>query len=71
MIYPLIIEHHLGELQRIGYTSVKLKCVIETYTGYPSWEGLSVNQQRRLADDLKRHVHLARKWHYCLTGQIT
>lgn len=70
MSYLLCIEARLDELRKIGYSQEKLEVIIERYTGCPSGSTLSVNQQKRLAADLKQHVNIARKWHYCLTGHI-
>jgi len=65
------IQSELQQLHRIGYTDEHISQIITLYSGgYPSWEVLSANQQRRLAEDISRYVRIARKWHYSLTGYL-
>lgn len=60
----------INHLKRLGYSEQSITQVITNYTGYPDWISLSYHQQRRLAMDLNRYVHIARKWHYCLNGWV-
>ena len=70
MLYPERIETEIQRLQNIGYSDLHISQIICTYSGYPSWQDLSSNQQRRLAEDLHRYTHIARRWHYALTGKL-
>jgi hypothetical protein len=63
------IMAEIRQLQHIGYTEEHISQIITLYSGgYPSWQDLSANQQRRLAEDLRRYGRIARKWHFSLTG---
>jgi hypothetical protein len=66
MEYGAAIEAELAVLRHLGYTEPDVARVIGIYSGYASWEGLSQNQQRRLAADLRRHAGIARRWHFAL-----
>ena len=64
--YAGSIEAEIAVLRHLGYTDAEVAGVVAIYSGYPAWQGLSVNQQRRLAADLKRHAGIARRWHFAL-----
>lgn len=70
MDYQERIAVSIDHLKRLGYTDRDVAEVVAHYTGYHAWLGLSRNQQRRLAEDLNRHVRIARKWHYLLNGWV-
>lgn len=61
---------YIQQMRRIGYSQAAISQIIAHYSGYADWDGLTMHQQRRLADDLKRHVHIARKWQYSVTGHL-
>lgn len=61
---------YIQQMRRLGYSQDAITQIVGLYSGYSDWNGLSVHQQRRLADDLKRHIHIARKWQYALTNQL-
>jgi len=65
---PEVIQTQLGSLRSMGYSEQAIAQIIGNYTGYLSWEDLSGNQHRRLAEDLRRHVRIARRWNYALSG---
>mgnify|MGYP003586667492 FL=1 len=68
MEYENQISGYIQQMRRIGYSPAAISQIVSHYAGYSEWNSLSVNQQRRLADDLRRHVHIARKWQYAVTG---
>lgn len=69
MNYAGAIEAEIAVLRHLGYSEEEIAWVVGIYSGYPSWQGLSHNQQRRLAADLKRHAGIARRWHFALLTQ--
>lgn len=66
MDYAAAIAAELAVLKHLGYTEPEVARVIGIYSGYPDWRGLSANQQRRLAADLRKHADIARRWHFAL-----
>jgi len=68
MDYAAAIAAEIAVLRHLGYTEPDVARVIGIYSGYEEWRGLSENQQRRLAADLKRHAGIARRWHFALAG---
>ncbi len=63
------IRSEIQRLIRLGYTDEHISQIITLYSGVIlPWQDLSINQQRRLAEDLGRYGRIARKWHYALTG---
>lgn len=68
MDYAADIEAELAVLRHLGYSEPDVARVVGIYSGYPSWEGLSQNQQRRLAADLKRHARIARRWYFAVAA---
>ncbi|HWQ61183.1 MAG TPA: hypothetical protein VN521_02670 [Negativicutes bacterium] len=66
MDYAAAITAELAVLRHLGYTEPDVARVVGIYSGYPDWRGLSQNQQRRLAADLKRHTGIARRWHFAV-----
>ena len=61
---------YVQQMRHLGYSQGAIGEIVAHYSGYPDWATLSFHQKRRLADDLKRHVHIARKWHYDVTGHL-
>lgn len=70
MEYQNQIVGYIQQMRRIGYSQQAISQIITHYSGYPNWAEMTDNQKRRLADDLRRHVHIARKWQYSMTGYI-
>jgi hypothetical protein len=70
MDYAAAIAAEIAVLRHLGYTEPDVARVIGIYSGYEEWRGLSENQQRRLAADLKRHAGIARRWHFALAGGL-
>lgn len=68
MDYAADIEAELAVLRHLGYSEPDMARVVGIYCGYLSWEGLSQNQQRRLAADLKRHARIARRWYFAVAA---
>lgn len=69
MNYPDQISGAISQLKRVGYSDIEVKFVVASYAGSTlPWQEMTPNQQRRLSDDLRRHVRIARKWHYLTTG---
>ena len=64
------VRGYMQQMRRLGYSPDAIGQIVCHYSGYPDVDLLSVHQQRRLADDLRRHVHIARKWQYELTNQL-
>lgn len=67
--YAGAIEAEITVLRHLGYSEAEVARIVGIYCGYPSWQGLSVNQQRRLAVDLKRHAGLALRWYLALAAE--
>lgn len=70
MGYAGAIEAEIAVLRHLGYSEAEVARVVGIYSGYLSWQGLSVNQQRRLAADLKRHAGLALRWYMALAAEF-
>ena len=70
MEYHNQVHGYIQQMRRLGYSSGAIGQIVCHYSGYPDWDSLSANQQRRLADDLRRHVHIARKWQYAVTNHL-
>ncbi len=68
MDYAADIEAEIAVLKHLGYADPDVAWVIGIYSGYPDWRGLSQNQQRRLATDLRRHARIARRWYFSLAA---
>ncbi len=68
MDYAADIEAAIAVLHQLGYAASDVARVIGIYSGYPDWRGLSQNQQRRLAADLKRHARIAKRWYFALAA---
>lgn len=69
MSYEDAIEAEIAVLRHLGYTEDEVSRVVGMYCGYLSWQGLSDNQQRRLAVDLRRHTGLALRWSMALAAE--
>lgn len=68
MDYAAAIAAELAVLRHLGYTEPDMARIVGIYSGYPDWQGLSRNQQRRLAADLRRHAGIARRWYFAVAG---
>jgi len=61
---------YIQQMRRIGYSQAAITQIISHYSGYPDWAELPDHKQRRLVADLRRHVHIARRWQYAVTGYL-
>jgi hypothetical protein len=70
MNYLDTIQQSRGQLERIGYTEQQFNDILALYSCNTALDSLSPDELSRLADNMKRFVHIARKSHYLMYGYI-